>query len=106
MIAFAISLRVRKNDRDIAKAYRSINQTKKFSIIGDLKQMIKSMRFWVETLVFVTYVMVISIVAAPLISAFPSSTIFTLIGLVLLYVVLNTTSWLLVHKAYLKDKIM
>lgn len=106
LIAFGVSIKVRKNDRDLSKIYRNASKTFHLCVGHDLKQMLCSKSFLMEIAVFCTYLLLLCVIGGRIIFSTPLFTVFMLIGCVALFIVLDAASWLIVHKAYLKDKIV
>ena len=106
LIAFGVSIKVRKNDHDLSKIYRNASETFHLRVGHDLKKMLCSKSFLMEIAVFCTYLVILCIIGGRIIFSTPLFTAFLLIGCVALFVILNAVSWLIVHKAYLKDKII
>ena len=106
LIAFGVSIKVRKNDHDLSKIYRNASETFHLRVGHDLKQMLCSKSFLMEIAVFCTYLLLLCVIGGRIIFSTPLFTVFMLIGCVALFIVLDAASWLIVHKAYLKDKIV
>lgn len=106
LIAFGVSIKVRKNDHDLSKIYRNASETFHLRVGHDLKQMFCSKSFLMEIAVFCTYLLLLCVIGGRIIFSTPLFTVFMLIGCVALFIVLDAASWLIVHKAYLKDKIV
>ncbi len=106
IIAFGVSLKVRKNDRDLSKIYRNASETFYLRVGHDLKQMFRTQSFWMEIAVFCTYLAILCIIGGRIIFSTPVSTTLMLLGSVILFVILDAVCWLIVHKSYLKDKII
>lgn len=106
LIAFGVSIKVRKNDRDLSKSYRNASETFHLRVGHDLKQMLCSKSFLMELAVFCTYLAILCVIGGRIIFRTPLFTAFMLVGCVFLFAALDAVSWLVVHKAYLKDKII
>ena len=106
LIAFGISIKVRKNDRELSKAYRNASETFHLQVGADLKRLFRSKEFWMEVAVFCTYLAVLCIIGGRIIFSTPAVTALMLISCVGVFMLLDTVSWLIVHRAYLKDKII
>ena len=106
LIAFGVSIRMRKNDRELSRIYRNANGTFHLRVGQDLMQLFRTKSFQMEIAVFCTYLVILCIIGGRIIFSTPVFTTFLLIGCVALFTVLDAASWLIVHKAYLKDKIV
>ncbi len=106
LIAFGVSIKVRKNDRDLSKIYRNASETFHLRVGHDIKQLFRTKSFLMEIAVFCTYLVILCVIGGRIIFSTPVFTAFMLIGCVVLFIVLDAASWLIVHRAYLKDKIV
>ena len=106
LICFGFSIKVRKNDRERSKLYRNASETFHLKVGADLKKMFRSKEFWMEVAVFCTYLAILCIIGGRIIFSTPAVTALMLISCVGVFMLLDTVSWLIVHRAYLKDKII
>ena len=106
MIAFGVSIKVRKRDGELSKLYRNASETFHLQVGKDLRMILRSKSFWMEVAAFCTYLLILCLVGGRIIFTTPAFTTVLLILLVLLFAALDAASWLIVHKAYLKDKVV
>lgn len=106
LICFGVSIKVRKNDRERSKLYRNASETFHLKVGADLKKLFRSKEFWMEVAVFCTYLAILCIIGGRIIFSTPAVTALMLISCVGVFMLLDTVSWLIVHRAYLKDKII
>ena len=105
VITLIVSVETRQNYHDVERAYQKSCGTYKLRVGEDLKRICHSKEFWIELLVFCHHMTLLYIVAYRIIRGTPVRNVIIIICSVILFVILNATSWLLVHRIYLKNKI-
>ena len=106
LICFGMSIKVRINDRETAKIYRNASETFHLKVGADLKKLFCAQAFWMEVAAFCTYLALLCIIGGRIIFTTPVVTILMLISCVGVFMLLDAGSWLIVHREYLKDKII
>ena len=106
LICFGVSIKVRKNDRERSKLYRNASETFHLKVGADLKKLFRSKEFWMEVAVFCTYLAILCIIGGRIFFTTPAVTLILLLFATGVFMLLDTVSWLIVHKEYLKDKII
>ena len=106
LICFGVSIKVRINDRETAKIYRNVSEAFHLKVGADIKQLLRSKSFWLEVAAFCTYLILLCLIGGRIIFTTPAVTTLMLISCVGVFMLLDSVSWLIVHREYLKDKII
>ncbi len=102
---FALSIIARSKDTETAREYRQSAVSSRLDIIKDILSIVSSRQFICDIFGCITYVLLLCIIAWRII--FHSNAVISILVLLLLVVIfalMNTASYLLVHKMYLSKK--